>query len=235
MQEYYDKVAKQFAGSGRTAPPLNDQIKGQIRMSLEGERNAERQLKYADELFGKYQVAMVLPDPIRFEIAKGNLPSKGSESAKVSVIEFSDYQCPFCKRGAGHMKEVAKKFGSKIDYRFRDFPLEQIHPRARAASNAARCANEQGKFWEYHNELFENQDKLEDDHLKELAGKLKLDAEKFSACLDAKKYDSEVDADLNDGRVAGVTGTPAYFINGIFVSGAVPPEKLSEIIEKELK
>ncbi|MCB1197849.1 MAG: thioredoxin domain-containing protein [Deltaproteobacteria bacterium] len=234
VQAYYDEVSKRFAAAGKTAPELNDMVKMQIRMSLEAEKSAMRELAYSKELFEKYNVAFVLPEPIRFQIDKGNLPHQGGEGAKVTVIEFSDYHCPYCKRGADNMKQIVKKYGNKIEYRFRDYPLEQIHPRAKAASQAARCANEQGKFWKYHDKVFENQDKREDADFIAFAKDLKMDVDKFTTCYNDKKYNADVEKDLAEGQKSGVSGTPAYFINGVFVSGALPPEKLSEIIDKEL-
>lgn len=132
------------------------------------------------------------------------------------------------------MKAVIAKYGSKIDYRFRDYPLEQIHPRAKTASIAARCANVQGKFWEYHDKVFEHQGKTDDKDFIGFAKDLNLKVDEFTSCYNDKKFAADVEKDIQAGRSYGLNGTPGYFINGIFINGAVPAEKLMEIIDQEI-
>jgi len=164
-------------------------------------------------------------------------PAVGDPNAKVIVIEFSDFQCPFCAKAVQTVKDLKEFYGDQILFVYRDFPIYSIHPLAGKAAEAAECADEQGKFWEYHDTLFEKQQ----DWITGGAGKFKdyavelgLDTTSFGECLDSGKYTAEVEADLQAGIAAGVTGTPAFIINGQTVSGAVPLDILKDIVDKEL-
>lgn len=168
-------------------------------------------------------------------VGVGTMPILGSENAPVTIVEFSDFQCPFCKRFKDDtLAALRSKYGDKIKIYFRHFPLESIHPEARHGSEAALCANEQGKFWEMHDQLFLTQDVISSDNSKSLAAKLGLNTEQFTSCLDSAKYDSVIDADLKDGAAYGVSGTPTFFINGWRLVGAQPLAQFSAIIDKEL-
>jgi len=161
---------------------------------------------------------------------------KGDLDAPVTIIEFSDYECPFCGR---HYRDTLPQIISeyvdtgKVKLIFRDFPLG-FHSKAQKAGEAAECAGEQGKYWEMHDKLFDNQDALSVDDLKAYAKELKLNTAKFDACLDNGDMEDEVKQDLADGQAAGVSGTPASFINGRFVSGAQPFSAFKKIIDEEL-
>ena len=161
----------------------------------------------------------------------------------VTIVEFSDFQCPFCRKfwieSFSQLKRDYIDTG-KVRLIFRDFPLS-IHDQAKPSALAAECANEQGKFWEYHDALFEEQQKLgtgtvaySTQDLKAWATKIGLDSNKFASCLDSEKYASEVDEDTESGSSFGVTGTPAFFINGELVVGAVPYANLKSVIEKAI-
>jgi protein-disulfide isomerase len=168
-------------------------------------------------------------------VGLGTMPVLGSESAPVTIVEFSDFQCPFCKRFKDQtMDALRQKYGDKVKIYFRHFPLESIHPEARNGSEAALCANEQGKFWEMHDELFLTQDLISPDNSKSLAEKLGLNKEQFDTCLDSSKYDSVINTDLQDGASYGVSGTPTFFIDGWRLVGAQPLAQFSAIIDKEL-
>jgi protein-disulfide isomerase len=161
----------------------------------------------------------------------------GEEDAPVIMIEFTDYQCPFCGRfysqTLGQIKSEYVETG-KVKLYIKDFPLDSIHPQARPAANAARCAAEQDKFWEYHNLLFENQQSLSDVNYKKWAADLGLDEEQFSSCYDDRKYDDAITADFTQGSAAGIRGTPGFIINGQIISGAQPFENFKQIIEAAL-
>jgi protein-disulfide isomerase len=161
-------------------------------------------------------------------------PSIGSASAPVTIVEFSDFQCPFCQRVAPTLKEVREKYGDKVRVVWKDFPLTQIHPDAFKAAEAARCAADQGKFWEYHDRLFANQQALQTDSLKKYAADLGLDAAAFTSCVDSSKHGSRVSEGVAQGTRLGVNSTPTLYINGRMVSGAQPLETLSIIIDEEL-
>jgi len=164
-------------------------------------------------------------------------PILGKEDAPVTMVEFSDYQCPFCGRfekdAFGKIKEEYIDTG-KVKLIFRDFPLTNIHPYAQKAAEASECADEQGKFWKYHDILFENQEALTVDDLKKYADDLNLNNNKFEKCLDSGDMEKEVQKDTDDGINYGVTGTPAFFINGIVLEGAQPFENFKQIIDEEL-
>jgi len=164
-------------------------------------------------------------------------PVKGNKAAPVTIVEFSDFECPFCGKfyEETYNQLVTTYINTgKASLVFRDFPLSSIHPDAQKASEASECADEQGKFWEYHNKLFENQQALSIDDLKQYAKDLKLNTVKFNDCLDTGKYEDEVLKDASEGASYGVTGTPAFFINGRLIAGAYPFSEFKKIIDEEL-
>ncbi len=169
----------------------------------------------------------------RIEVSADDDPSIGSENASVTIVEFSDFQCPFCARAVPTVKQILKEYDGKVKIVYRDFPLG-FHENAQKAAEASECADEQGKFWEYHDLLFENQGNLDAVSLKKYAKDLKLNTSEFDACLDSGKYAAEVQKDASDGQSYGVSGTPAFFINGRLVSGAQPFENFKKIIDEEL-
>jgi len=172
-------------------------------------------------------------EPKRVEV-EATGPLKGPKEAQITIVEFSDFECPYCRRGAEVVAEVLKTYPTQVKLHFRHFPLE-FHAKAPKASEAALCANEQGKFWEYHDVLFGNQNKLEVKDLKEHAKTLALDEAKFVECLDSGRHAETIQKDMEAGQKAGVRGTPAFFINGVLLSGAQPIEKFKEVIEQELQ
>jgi len=174
--------------------------------------------------------------PIEEAGGVGSLPPRGEEDAPVTMIEFSDFQCPFSARHFQQVfPQIEKEYiaAGKVKYYFRNFPLS-IHQYAQKAAEAARCADEQGRFWEYHDKLFANQQAISPENLKEWAKELGLDMAKFSDCLDSGRFEQAVKGDFADGQLAGVRGTPSFFINGRMVVGAKPFESFQEVIEAEL-
>lgn len=170
------------------------------------------------------------------KISTDDDPSKGSEDAKVTIVEFSDYQCPFCGRFARDtLPLIVSEYvdTGKVRIVFRDFPIAG-HQNAQKAAEASECADEQGKFWEYHDKLFANQQYLGIVDLKQYAKDLGLDSAKFDQCLDSGKYASEVQKDFQDGQSYGVSGTPTFFVNDIQIVGAQPFSVFKQAIEAEL-
>jgi protein-disulfide isomerase len=161
-------------------------------------------------------------------------PFLGSESAPVTLIEFSDFQCPFCQRVAPTLKRLRETYGDKVRVVWKDFPLTQIHPQAFKAGEAAHCAGEQGKYWEYHDRLFAKQQELQPADLKKHAADLGLEPAKFDACLDASKYGERVRNGVAQGTRLGVNSTPTIYINGRMLSGAQPYETFVAVIDEEL-
>jgi protein-disulfide isomerase len=209
-----------------------DQARPAIRSYLQQQRTLDVRQQYVDRLRSKTTVRIGLVPP-RQTVAADGRPSQGPASAPVEMIEFSDFQCPYCELAFPTVKKVLSTYGDKIYFVYRNFPLD-MHPQARPAAEAAQCAAEQGKFWAYHDVLFGNQSRLQEADLKQHAVELGLNATQFDACVDSHKYKDEVDADLRAGEEAGVTGTPTFFINGRLLSGAQPFEAFKEIIDEEL-
>jgi protein-disulfide isomerase len=161
-------------------------------------------------------------------------PSVGNPSAPVTIVEFSDFQCPFCQRAAPTLKEVRAKYGDKVRVVWKDFPLTTIHPQAFKAAEAGRCAAEQNKFWELHDQMFGNQQALQPDNLKKYAADIGLDSGKFNECLDSSKYAEAVRNGVAAGQKLGVNSTPTLYINGRVLQGAQPLEAFSALIDDEL-
>jgi protein-disulfide isomerase len=161
-------------------------------------------------------------------------PSLGRASAPVTLIEFSDFQCPFCQQVAPTLKKIRDTYGDKVRIIWKDFPLTQIHPQAFKAGEAAHCAGDQGKYWEYHDRLFANQQSLQPEDLKTHAAALGLDAAAFSACLDSSKHGERVRNGVAQGTRLGVNSTPTVYVNGRMLSGAQPYEAFVSVIDEEL-
>jgi len=160
-------------------------------------------------------------------------PSRGGEYAPVIIVEFSDFECPFCGKATNTLTQIENDYGDKIKVYFREFPLP-IHQNVLIAAEAAECANEQGRFWEMHDTLFANQNALETDNLKQFAKDLGLDTEKFNECIDSKNTTSIIQSDIAVGTDYGVQGTPTFFINGKKFVGAQPYSEFKKIIDEEL-
>lgn len=174
------------------------------------------------------------PPPI-VQIATEGRPFLGPEDAKVTVVEFTDYQCPFCKRHFDQTTPLLlQEYEGRIKLVVMNFPLNNIHPFAQKAAEAAECANDQGEFWEYHDLLFENQNALDVASLKRHAGNLLLDQAAFDDCLDSGAKSQQVQQDLQAGQRAGVTGTPSFFINGHNLRGALPFASFKSLIDAAL-
>lgn len=174
--------------------------------------------------------------PTRLEgISIDDDPSLGPEDAPVVVVEFSDYECPYCSRFRQEtLDQLLETFGDDMLLVYRDFPLTQIHPHAQEAAEASECADDQDAFWDYHDLLFANQAALDTDSLIGYAEDLSLDVGVFTDCLESGKHTDEVIADLNDGRSYGVSGTPSFFINGVPLVGAQPFVSFENLINQEL-
>lgn len=167
------------------------------------------------------------------KIDPGSSPVKGPKDAKVTIIEFSDFQCPYCKRGYQAMEEVLKAYPKDVKVVFKHYPLP-FHPQAVPAAKASWAAQQQGKFWEFHSELFENQAQLDDAFYTATATKLGLDLKKFEADRSSDAADKAVQADYKVGQANGIEGTPGFFVGGVQVEGAQPLENFKKIIDRLL-
>ncbi len=177
-------------------------------------------------------VILLRPPKVVVHADPGRL--RGNPQAPITIVEFSDYQCPYCQGVEATLKEVLARHEGRVSLGYRDFPLQQIHPHAQLAAEASHCAAEQGKFWEYHDLLLANPAMLQQAGFVEHARKLQLDEKRFEACLTSGKFRSAVQSDYQDGLRAGVNGTPGFFVNGIFLNGNQPVSAFENIIEDEL-
>jgi protein-disulfide isomerase len=225
-------VDKFYEENKAQIPRPKDQVAGQIKQYLQQRGQAESRQKFYDGLQAKYKVEKKI-EPMRAAVAT-NGPAKGPATAPVTIVEFSDFQCPYCSRLLPTLEQVKAKYGDKVRIVFRQYPLP-MHPNAQKAAEASLCANEQGKFWEMHDAMFKNQQELAVDNLKAKAAALGLKADTFNQCLDSGKYVAQVQADQKEGSANGVQGTPAMFINGRFINGAVPLEQITSVIDDELR
>jgi protein-disulfide isomerase len=186
---------------------------------------------YVTALRGDYGVVIELSQPsAHVEVAGAQ--RRGSETAPVQIIEFADYECPYCQSVHGDLDRLREQFGDRVSVVYKDFPLP-MHPLAAKAAEAARCAGAQGKFWEFHDSLFQTK-KLQMSQLKEEAVALKLDTARFNQCLDSGEQTAAVKKDAQEGIRLGLRGTPSFFINGHFMSGAIGYFKLRETVMQEL-
>jgi len=211
-------------------------LRERIRTYLQTQKLTSQRQAFVQGLRAQANVVLRLTPPpvVRAEVSVDGAPFRGPEGAPVTIVEFSDFHCPFCKQVLPTLTQLQSQYGDKVKLVFRDFPIDQLHPGARKGHEAARCANEQGKFWAYHDLLFANAPKADPAQLKGYAQEAGLDVGAFEQCVASGKYQAAVQKDIEEGSRAGVTGTPAFFINGRLLSGAQPLENFSRIIEEEL-
>jgi protein-disulfide isomerase len=214
----------------RIGKPL-EEVRGMIRDHLHGAKIEALRAHYVNQLIAKANVSVHIKPPT-VEIP-GTGPSRGPANAPITIVEFSDFECPYCGRAEESVKQVMDAYKDKVRLVYRDYPLS-FHRNAQKAAEAARCAGDQNKYWEYHATLFENQTALDAESLKKYATDLELDAKKFQQCLDQNKYADTVQKDFEVGNAIGVSGTPAFFINGRLLSGAQPFEAFKQIIDEIL-
>jgi protein-disulfide isomerase len=171
----------------------------------------------------------------RYDIPIDGNPVLGSDKAAITLVEFSDYECPFCRRWhAEVLPKIQEKYGDKIRLVYRDFPLSSIHANAIPAAEAADCAGEQKHYWEFNNQVFATEDPLGNSTYEAIAKNIGLDVNSFKKCVDERRYQKEVENDLNFATQLGVRSTPTFFINGLAVVGAQPFEVFEQIIDLEL-
>jgi len=220
-----------YVGLGRVTQPFAE-VKTKLRDGYKQAKIRQAREDYLKALRADSNVVVLLSAP-RVEVAYDPARMRGNPKAPVMIVEFSDYQCPYCHQVEPTVKELLTKYGDKVSLSYRDFPLTAIHSQALISAEASRCALEQGKFWEYHDQLFTSS-KLEKDDLIGYARNLKLDDKQFESCLTSEKYKADIDKDAQEGRKAGVNGTPGFFINGVFLSGAQGQDAFTRVIDDEL-
>ena len=213
-----------------------DKVREQLRSYLRNQKIEAQKTLFFESLRSKAKVVTYLkPPPVfRADLPVAGEPFKGSENAAVTIVKFEDFQCPFCKQVQPTFNVLLSRYDGKVRLVHKDLPLESIHPRARQAAEAARCAYEQGKFWEYHDKLYANSPKASTDELKGYAKEVGLNVDSFDRCFASGKYKAVVQQDLKEGAQLGLTGTPTFFINGREISGNQPLEAFEAIIDEEL-
>lgn len=218
----------------RFAGVPKEQALAAVENAVRARNRDTRASAFRRELVRKHGVKILL-EPPRYEVAvPGDAPVLGPAKAPVTIVEFADYQCPFCHQAQGTVDEVLRRYAGKVRFVHLDFPLDGLHPRATPAARASRCAGEQGKFWEYHRGLLTVMTELSDADLKKHAENAGLDVTAFASCLAQPGADAAIRASLEEGRRLGVTATPTFFLNGRRLVGAKQLPDFVAIIEEEL-
>jgi protein-disulfide isomerase len=235
IPEPSDDEAKGFYLAGKDAKTLPfDQIKSQVKRLLKTTEIQQAREKYADSLRAKADIIVLLRPP-KLEIGYDAARVRGDEKAPVTIVEFADFQCPYCKSVQATLNALLVKYQGQVKLAYRDFPLRALHPQAQIAAEAGRCAGEHGKFWEYHDALYADQKKLSQSDLLETARRLGLPEKAIDSCLASGKFRAKIEQDIQEGTRAGVDATPGFFINGVFLNGAMPAAEFEKIINRELQ
>ena len=212
------------------------EVRVQIENFLRNQKAATRRQEYVKSLQSQAKVITYLepPVPFRAELSGDGL-ARGAAEAPVTIVEFEDFQCPFCKRVQATLDQVLLRYKDKVKFVHRDFPLQSIHPLSSTIHEAARCAEEQNKFWEFRDLLYASVPAASgQDQLNNYAAQLKLDVPAFQRCAESGKFKAAVQKDEEEGTRLGVEGTPAFFINGRLLSGAQPESAFVQVIDEEL-
>jgi protein-disulfide isomerase len=212
-------------------------IRENIRAHLQQQKLVTRRQRFIENLRSQSKVLVRLQAPavVRVAVSTEGAPIRGAAQAPVTLVEFSDFHCPFCSRAQATLKHVLERYPDKVKLVYRDFPLDRLHPQARHAAEAPRCAHDQGKFWEYHDVLYANTPRAASEDLRRYAQQVGLDVVKFEQCVSSGVHKAAVQRDIEEGSRLGVTGTPAFFINGRPLEGAQPLEAFVRLIEEELR
>ena len=206
-------------------------VRGQVLDHIRELRRSKARAAYVEQLRRQAHIQVLLMPPTA-DVNTKNDYVLGDKKAPVVLVEFADYQCPYCQKVAPQIQQLKKEFGPELTLIYKDFPLP-MHPNSEKAAEAARCAGDQGKFWEYHDVLFSSQE-LRPDELKQHARTLNLDTKSFDACLDNGTEAPAVKKELQEAQDLGLTGTPSFFVNNHFFSGVVDYAALKEIINQQL-
>lgn len=229
-----DEEAKGYylAVKNQTTLPFGE-IKSQVKQLLKNGEVQQAREKYAESLRDKTEVSILLQPPV-VQVAYDPARVKGSADAPITIVEFADFQCPFCGRAQSLLNDILAKYKDKVKLAYLDFPISQIHPYAQTAAEASRCALAKGKYWEMHDAMFADQSKLDEGALVKTAAGLGLDQKSFESCLKSGKYKEAVQQDLQAGSQAGVNATPTFLINGEFLGGAGSDAEFTRIIDRQL-
>src|SRR5262245_18759547 len=233
-----EEEVEQFyqSNKGRFGTADETEIRAQIRGGLQTQKISSQRDVFVQSLRKNATVVVNLQPPpvVRVAVSTDGAPVKGAVNAPVTIVEFTDFHCPFCKTVLPTLQELAAKYGDKVKLVFRDLPIDQLHPGARKAHEAARCAGDQGKFWAYHDVLFDKAPRASADDLKAYARQVGLDLARFDQCVASGKHADMVQRDIDEGTRLGLRGTPVFFINSELLMGAQPLENFARVIDREL-
>ena len=242
----HSELAPAMAESEPVSRSELDTVKDDLERLKANLMGVQKELELMRQQVLQRSPQVMRPPDVTAQVSVSGNPMLGNPEAPLTVIEFSDYQCPYCRKFVETTLPALKTEyidTGKIRYIFRDFPLDRLHPQARKAAEAAHCAGDQGKYWQMHDVLFQQQKTLQTEHLKAYARSLDLDLHAFDDCLQQGKYTAEVQKDHEDAVAAGVQGTPSFFlgktqaddtIQGIFIKGAQPATAFRQVIERLL-
>ncbi|MEO5363295.1 MAG: DsbA family protein [Magnetococcus sp. DMHC-8] len=224
----------QFIETNRSRLPNEGKgAEEKIREYLLDKKQEKARETYLQGLWDRYKVEILLQPP-RVQVGVPADLARGKADAPITIVEFSDFECPYCRRAQETLKAVEKAYGDQVRFVFRHYPLP-FHEQAPKASEAAQCAADQGKFWPFHDALFAEGAQLAPAELKKLAGRLGLNQATFDGCLDSGRHGERVAKDSAEGKQLGISGTPTFFVNGLRLVGAVPLDKFKKTIDAELK
>lgn len=228
ITKFYEQQKEHLKGT-------KEQYIDRIRSFLENQNYNAALQKYLERLKKQARAKIFLEKPQRPRVNLSLTPAPllGKSDAKVQVVEFSDFECPFCANLAKTIQKITKKYGRAVALTFKAFPLSR-HSNAPLAHQASLCAADQDKFWPYHDKLFENQQSLDRPNLEKYAAQLKLDMIRFKQCVDSGEKISKVQKEMKEGEEAGVRSTPTLFVNGKILVGNLPQEAIEEVINEEL-
>ncbi len=234
-----DEEVAAFCASNSAAcggPSPLPEAREAVRTRVQQQKLAARHAEFVESLKAAANVKVYLEPPpaFRAEVELGDLPLRGPAGAAVTIVEFSDFHCTFCRRAQPIIEQLLKKYPTQVRLAYRDLPLDKLHPEARRAAEAARCANDQGKFWAFHDALYKGPAAASDATLQALSTAVGLDATTFNNCVASGKHRDAVQRDADVAARLGSTGTPSIFINGRPMLGAKPLEEFVQITEEEL-
>jgi protein-disulfide isomerase len=229
-----EEIERFYEANKAQIPGPKAQVLPQVRQyMIDSSRRRYREM-LLNTLRRSYKITTAL-DPLRTEISISGHPVHGPANAPVTIIEFADFECPFCGGLYPTLKRVEQNYPDKVRFVYRQFPLTNIHRFAQKAAEASLCAFEQQRFWEFHDSMFGDQSRLDVASLKERASTLGLNTTAFNSCLDSGRQADVIRKDVEEARKAGVSSTPTLFINGRLMTGNRPYPEISEVIEDELR
>jgi protein-disulfide isomerase len=233
-----DEDVTRFYEANKARLPNAPNIRDQIRSYLQMQRREDAKDDFIGALRASAAVSITLvPPPVRrAEVTVDTAPIRGEVAAPVTVVEFSDFHCPYCRTVQPTLLQLLDRYPGKVRLVYKDLPLDGLHPNARQASEAARCANDQGKFWPFHDALYSSAAGT-DVSIEALTGhatKVGLDVAAFKQCLDSDRHLAGIQRDVEQAERLGLSGTPAFFVNGRLLTGAQPLEGFAKIVDEEL-